>query len=137
MKYPFYVNGIDERVRWEALKKQIWSDLYSCAMYALWDEFDPKVDDYEEFSNTHPTECSLISCTYCGKSGSKVRWNLEHILPRKYYPHLAFDLDNIVLACSDCNKEKCNKVGKSVGKLFLPYQKRLAKKKQIKILEIA
>ena len=134
--YPFWVNGVNQAEKWEKLKSSIWSDLYSCAMFVHWDSYDHQVDDFDEFSNTHPLDCCLISCAYCNKSGRNIIWNLEHILPRKYYPELAFDLENILISCPDCNKKKGNKVGKSVGKLILPFQKRLAEKKRKKLLEI-
>ncbi len=35
--------------------------------------------------------------------------NVDHIKPRRYYPHLAFDLDNLQTLCSTCNKRKGNK----------------------------
>ena len=76
----------------------------------------------------------LASAAYFGATG--VDLDLEHILPRKHYPELAFDPDNIVTACKCCNKEKANKVGESVGKKILPFQKKLDKKKEKELLEV-
>ena len=47
MKYPFLVNGVDERVRWEKLKREIWSDLYSCELFRHWELFDKYEDDLD------------------------------------------------------------------------------------------
>tara|TARA_Y100000593_G_scaffold4007_1_gene7824 strand:- start:784 stop:1212 length:429 start_codon:yes stop_codon:yes gene_type:complete len=142
MIYPFYVNGIDESSRWEKLKSEIWSDLASCEMYRHWEYYDKDEHDFYTYGNVpNPIDLGeFVRCAYCDINGILpigIYWNLEHVLPRKYYPQLAFDIDNIVVACNRCNKKKCNKVGKSVGNLVLPYQKRLAKKKQLKLLEIA
>ena len=138
IKYPFYVNGIDERVRWAKLKREIWSDFYTCEMLRHWENFDKDEHDYDTYGDVTPKELAeFIRCTYCDVSGLYVVWNLEHILPRDSYPDLAFDLDNIVLSCNYCNKKKGNKVGTPVGKLFLPYQKQLAIKKQRELIEVA
>ncbi len=37
------------------------------------------------------------------------RPNVDHIKPRKYYPELAKDFDNLQVLCGRCNKEKGNK----------------------------
>lgn len=34
--------------------------------------------------------------------------NVDHIKPRKLYPHLALDVDNLQILCSDCNHGKGN-----------------------------
>ena len=134
LDYPFYVNGIDERVKWDKFAKSIWSDLYSCAMWNHWSYFDKRVHIFEEYGDVNPKSLGFFSCAYCGATG--VDLDLEHILPRKHYPELAFDPDNIVTACKCCNKEKANKVGESVGKKILPFQKKLAKKKEKELLEV-
>ena len=76
----------------------------------------------------------VIACSYCGITGSDVRWNLEHVLPRSKFPELAFDLDNITLSCDCCNKEKGNKVLVSLAKKFLPFQEMMLEKKGIDIM---
>lgn len=34
--------------------------------------------------------------------------NVDHIKPRKFYPHLSNDLDNLQILCGNCNKLKGN-----------------------------
>lgn len=49
------------------------------------------------------------TCMKCKKKISM--WtdiNVDHIKPRKYYPHLANDPDNLQILCGRCNKEKGN-----------------------------
>jgi len=38
-----------------------------------------------------------------------VKINVDHIKPRKYYPELALDFNNLQVLCGRCNKEKGNK----------------------------
>ena len=129
--YPFMVDGVDRREKWDEFKQEIWSDLYSCAMYNHWSYFDKTVHDYDEYGNVNPKTLGYFYCVYCGAIEPLI---LEHVLPRKYYPELAFDPDNIVTACPCCNRVKCNKVGPPVGKLMLPWQEQLAEKKNKKLL---
>jgi hypothetical protein len=51
------------------------------------------------------------TCVKCGRVGSK-RYpiNIDHIKPRKYYPELALDINNLQPLCGGCNKRKGNKV---------------------------
>ena len=126
LDYPFYVNGVDRRVEWDELAGGIWSHLYAINMTQHWSNFDHENDDYDTYGGVDPKSLGgVIECAYCGITGSDVRWNLEHILPRKYFPELAFDLDNITLSCSCCNKEKGNKISVSIAKKFLPYRKQI------------
>jgi 5-methylcytosine-specific restriction endonuclease McrA len=37
-----------------------------------------------------------------------VRINVDHIKPRKLFPHLALSLDNLQTLCSPCNHGKGN-----------------------------
>jgi 5-methylcytosine-specific restriction endonuclease McrA len=53
----------------------------------------------------------IVKCTYCGWKGPKTKDRylcLDHIIPYVEAPHLAFDVDNIVIACNHCNKKKGN-----------------------------
>ena len=137
--YSFWVNGVNEIERWEKLRYKINSEIASCEMWRYWEKFDKQIHDFHTYCDhiTNPFDLGVFArCAYCDVYGPGVKWNLEHILPRKYYPQFAFDTDNIVLACNQCNEEKCNRVGKSVGELVLPYQIKLANKKQVKLLEI-
>ena len=131
LDYPFYVNGIDERKRWSELSHEIKSELCTCALWDHWSRYDHRVHDYDEYGNVNPKTLGYFYCVYCGAIENLI---LEHVLPRKYYPELAFDPDNIVTACPCCNREKCNKVGPPVGKLMLPWQEQLAEKKNKKLL---
>jgi len=48
-------------------------------------------------------------CCKCGKKHSKrFPINIDHIKPRKYYPELALDINNLQPLCGRCNKEKGN-----------------------------
>ena len=73
MNYPFYVNGIDERTRWQELKKEIWSDLYTCEMLRHWENYDKDEHDYDTYGDVNPKELGeFIRCTYCSVSGLHV-----------------------------------------------------------------
>lgn len=50
-------------------------------------------------------------CMCCGNSpniDNDVIMHVDHIKPRKYYPELALDFDNLQILCSDCNWGKGN-----------------------------
>ena len=48
-------------------------------------------------------------CQCCGaKPSDGIRLNVDHIKPRKLFPELALNLDNLQILCSDCNSEKGN-----------------------------
>lgn len=135
LDYPFYVDGVDRRVEWNELAGGIWSSLYTINMIEHWSHFDKEWDDYETYGDVDPRDLGgVIQCAYCGITGSDVNWNLEHVLPRLEFPQFAFDLENIVLACDCCNKEKGNKVLVSIAQRFIPYQKLILKKKGIDIM---
>lgn len=45
-------------------------------------------------------------CAYCESHVTAVSWqNVEHFRPSSRYPALAYDWDNLLLACSRCNGE--------------------------------
>ena len=46
-------------------------------------------------------------CAKCGAEGNPI--NIDHIKPRKFYPDLALDINNLQPLCHPCNKEKGNK----------------------------
>ena len=49
------------------------------------------------------------TCAKCGRPQSRgFPVNIDHIKPRRFYPHLAYDLDNLQPLCGPCNKEKGN-----------------------------
>jgi 5-methylcytosine-specific restriction endonuclease McrA len=52
-----------------------------------------------------------LVCFKCGRENSrKFPINMDHIKPRKYYPELALDIENLQPLCGPCNKAKGNKV---------------------------
>ena len=51
-----------------------------------------------------------LICLCCGRENSRQHpINIDHIKPRKYFPELAFDIDNLQPLCGVCNKRKGNK----------------------------
>jgi HNH endonuclease len=49
-------------------------------------------------------------CAKCSRPNSlKFPVNVDHIKPRKFFPHLALDIENLQPLCHPCNKEKGNK----------------------------
>ena len=50
------------------------------------------------------------TCCKCGRKPSR-RYpvNIDHIKPRRYYPELALDINNLQPLCPPCNKKKGNK----------------------------
>jgi 5-methylcytosine-specific restriction endonuclease McrA len=45
----------------------------------------------------------------CHKCGNKKSLNVDHIKPRKFFPELALDINNLQILCSYCNIRKGNK----------------------------
>jgi len=53
----------------------------------------------------------VVKCSYCGWKGPRTKetyFCLDHIIPYVEAPHLAFDVENIAIACNHCNKKKGN-----------------------------
>jgi 5-methylcytosine-specific restriction endonuclease McrA len=51
-----------------------------------------------------------LTCLCCGRdNSSRYPTNIDHIKPRKYFPELALDIDNLQPLCGPCNKRKGNK----------------------------
>jgi len=49
------------------------------------------------------------SCLRCGrKDGPGYPINIDHVKPRKFYPQLALDIENLQPLCNPCNKSKGN-----------------------------
>lgn len=49
-------------------------------------------------------------CMCCGFTPrDKRKSNVDHIKPRKFFPELALDFDNLQVLCARCNKRKGNK----------------------------
>ena len=48
-------------------------------------------------------------CKCCGATPADgVRMHVDHIKPRRMFPHLALDLDNLQVLCEECNHGKGN-----------------------------
>ena len=48
-------------------------------------------------------------CQCCGASPAEgAVMNVDHIKPRKFFPELAFDFDNLQVLCHECNHGKAN-----------------------------
>jgi 5-methylcytosine-specific restriction endonuclease McrA len=48
-------------------------------------------------------------CRLCGAIPTRSKpLNIDHILPRKHFPHLALDINNLQPLCAPCNKAKGN-----------------------------
>lgn len=54
---------------------------------------------------TYGARC--MKCSYVPKDLRQI--NVDHIKPRKYYPHLALVFGNLQVLCCACNKAKGNK----------------------------
>jgi len=51
-----------------------------------------------------------LLCLRCGRENSRLfPINIDHIKPRKFYPELALEIDNLQPLCGPCNKLKGNK----------------------------
>ena len=49
------------------------------------------------------------SCLRCGRKDSEGHpINIDHVKPRKFYPQLALDIENLQPLCNPCNKSKGN-----------------------------
>ena len=51
--------------------------------------------------------CTCMNCKRRIKNWTHI--NVDHIKPRKYYPHLQNDPENLQILCGTCNKQKGNK----------------------------
>jgi 5-methylcytosine-specific restriction endonuclease McrA len=50
-----------------------------------------------------------LVCLCCGRDNSRrFPINIDHIKPRKFFPELALDIDNLQPLCGPCNKRKSN-----------------------------
>lgn len=50
-------------------------------------------------------------CIKCGRDNSRMfPINVDHVKPRKFYPELSLDINNLQPLCGPCNKRKGNQV---------------------------
>lgn len=50
-----------------------------------------------------------LVCLCCGADNSrKSPMNVDHVKPRKYFPELALDIENLQPLCARCNERKGN-----------------------------
>jgi len=50
-----------------------------------------------------------LVCLCCGRDNSRrFPINIDHIKPRKFFPELALDIENLQPLCGPCNKRKGN-----------------------------
>lgn len=51
-----------------------------------------------------------LICMCCGRENSRrFPINVDHVKPRKHFPELALDIENLQVLCGPCNKRKGNK----------------------------
>ena len=52
-----------------------------------------------------------LVCLCCGRDNSRrFPINMDHVKPRKLYPELALDIENLQPLCGPCNKHKGNSI---------------------------
>lgn len=64
-------------------------------------EFKRKIKDYNRYLQSH-------QCCYCRRSLAdefNMVIDLEHVLPKKHFKHLMFEIFNISVSCKRCNME--------------------------------
>jgi uncharacterized protein (TIGR02646 family) len=54
-------------------------------------------------------EMSHRKCVYCEKPVADSPQHVEHFRPQSIYPRLAYEWDNLLLACTSCNSKKRDK----------------------------
>jgi 5-methylcytosine-specific restriction endonuclease McrA len=60
-----------------------------------------RYDALKHYDNLNAKRCMMCNA-------DKVTLNVDHIKPRKFYPHLALDGSNLQILCSSCNHGKSN-----------------------------
>jgi uncharacterized protein (TIGR02646 family) len=72
-----------------------------------WDQIDRKADPWWKIKTLLVDSGDGIgSCHYCERSAAG---EIEHVCPKSHYPELAFDFQNYVFSCGDCNRLKSDK----------------------------
>lgn len=75
---------------------------------------DPKYEAFRDsvagkaWKKQKLTECNN-RCPECNKLINDRNSNIDHKHPRRYYPWLAWDVNNLWVICKDCNLNKSDK----------------------------
>lgn len=81
-----------------------------------------------------------IYCPFCGINKLKnlnisVKLSpLEHFIPKAKYPFVAWNIDNIFLACEDCNSKKGEKILQKKDSIFFPIELYTTLKIKLKLI---
>ncbi len=51
-------------------------------------------------------ETSAGECAFCGKKVNNDDFDIEHYLPKEYFPYLSYYFDNYLCSCKSCNQNK-------------------------------
>lgn len=78
------------------------------------DSFEWKSLRYDALK--HYDSLNAKRCMLC--NADRVTLNVDHIRPRKFYPHLALDGSNLQILCSSCNHGKSNVTADHRQKFF-------------------
>lgn len=125
-----YYNNITDHSLWLQQERILW-----CARWVQWftgeSKYRPKDErpksryvtlEYAKQSRDflHSPEWTVLrdqvlreegsTCQKCGISSQYVRMTVDHILPRRYFPHLALKRENLQVYCRRCNSRKGNKL---------------------------
>jgi hypothetical protein len=107
----------DQIARRSARRAQVKKTLSNNELSALWQEVggvNPASDKFLETFEWRRARMKALKrygarCQCCGASPmTGAVMNVDHIKPRKLFPHLALSLDNLQVLCHDCNHGKGN-----------------------------
>lgn len=77
-----------------------------------WEEKTYTVSKKKAFETIRETLAEMcigsVRCSYCEDSAAD---EVEHILPKNFFPELTFDWNNYLFACGPCNAPKSNRFG--------------------------
>lgn len=99
--------SIDIKARkreWNRKAAKVWFD-------KLTDEQKKEKSDYTIFRDKHRTAIMNRDNNECQLCGSKTKLQPHHILPKKEYPELICDINNIITLCKDCHINKAHPKG--------------------------
>lgn len=70
-----------------------------------WDDKDPSLVSIKSKIYKILRRIQRCRCAYCGLLKISEKFDIEHFLPKRYYPKLMFSPYNLVLACKRCNRD--------------------------------